>query len=710
MAIAMTVKEIRDSLASPEIIAEHEFDLVKNIGLLVNDPDRSDIARELVLRALEYRCQFRTTGSILEALTRAVGLFPYNDIENLDLRDRIAYEYNRPLNMDDDFVFHREQSEVYKRLLDGDSVILSAPTSFGKSRIIDAMIATYRFNHIAVIVPTLALIDETRRRLSRFSNHYKIVTHLSQHPAERNIFVLTAERAVAYEDFPKIEFFVIDEFYKIDALDEDNARTVSLNIAFQRLLKMGGQFYMLGPNVQKVPAGIQEKYRCYFYPTRFTTVVAEQKLVAGQGHDLERLALLCFTLDDPTLIYCRSPRRVNDVAQILIDKGVGTDVPELTEAAEWAARVYHPEWIWGRGLVKGIGIHHGRLPRSLAQYTVRAFNDLKLRFLVCTSTLIEGVNTKAKNVVIFDNKIARKNIDYFTFNNIKGRSGRMFEHFIGHVYLFAQPPEEELPFVDFPLFSQNERVPDSLIIQIDEGDLTEKARDRTEKWVDQNVLPISIIRQNATIDPSAQIALGKQLSDNAAMASRMLAWNQTPSADQLRYACKLIWTFFVDKRRSKGGVFSYEQLAFKIWQLRRVGSSFERVRQELRPGTYAAKTPDEAVGRVLQFERVWAGFEFPRYLMALSRIQQHVLDALGFRSGDFGYFASQVECLFRNPVVAALDEYGIPLQVAERIQTVLGTTDDLDLALNNLRSADLTILELDGFELELLDDARRSLN
>ncbi|MED7858412.1 helicase, partial [Campylobacter coli] len=38
-------------------------------------------------------------------------------------------------------VLHREQSRVLKRLLSNESLILSAPTSFGKSFIIDALIA-----------------------------------------------------------------------------------------------------------------------------------------------------------------------------------------------------------------------------------------------------------------------------------------------------------------------------------------------------------------------------------------------------------------------------------------------------------------------------------------------------------------------------------------------------------------------------------------
>ena len=49
----------------------------------------------------------------------------------------------------------------------------------------------------------------------------------------------------------------------------------------------------------------------------------------------------------------------------------------------------------------------------------------------------------------------------------------MFQHFIGHVYIFNAPPQEELPFVDFPFYSQGENVPESLLIQLDKDDLKE---------------------------------------------------------------------------------------------------------------------------------------------------------------------------------------------------------------------------------------------
>lgn len=708
MAIDMKIKKLREILKDPQKIIEHEFDVVKELAIVASTPGKADEARDLVLRALEHSRSFSKTRIVLDSVIRSVGLFPYIDPEQLGLKDRIAYEFHRPLKMDDDFVFHREQAEIYRRLLAGESVILSAPTSFGKSRIIDALIAVEKFDNIAVIVPTLALIDETRRRFAQFSDRYKIVSHLSQKPAKKNIFVFTAERAIAYDEFPEVQFFVIDEFYKINALAENNTRTVALNIAFQRFLKMGGQFYLLGPNIDRIPEGLEAKYRCYFYPTNFSTVASEQHQVSQSSDDFDRLTELCRSLDDPTLIFCRSPKRANDIARRLLEEGIGINAEELNDAKAWAAEHYHPDWIWGNALINGIGIHHGKLPRALAQYTVRMFNDLKLRFLICTSTLIEGVNTKAKNVIIFDNTIAMQPFDFFTFNNIKGRSGRMFEHFIGHVYLFSAPPQPKLPFVDFPLFTQDDTAPDSLLVQLEEQDLRPSAQERMHTWIDQTVLPIEIIRENSTIDPTAQIRLANKLNDDWEKDLRLLVWDQIPSYPQLKFACELIWNYLRNSRQGQSGVFTASMLTYKLNKLRQTPNSYDRVQLELNDDR-GADNPDDAVESVLQFERNWAGFKFPRYLMALSRIQAHVLTSLGQHPGDYSYYATQVECLFKNSVISSLDEYGIPYQTADRIKEIFGTEDNLDIALAALRGVDISSLRLHPFETELLVDAQHSL-
>ena len=167
MASHLNPTQLLNRLRQPDEVGRDPFTVLQSISLLINNADTLPLGREMVLRALELRGSMGVVEPILDSLARSTGLFPYADPEALDLADRIAYEYHRPANMTEDVVFHRMQAEVYRRLLSGENVILSAPTSFGKSRVIDAMIATRQFKNVAVIVPTLALIDETAQGVLR---------------------------------------------------------------------------------------------------------------------------------------------------------------------------------------------------------------------------------------------------------------------------------------------------------------------------------------------------------------------------------------------------------------------------------------------------------------------------------------------------------------------------------------------------------------
>jgi replicative superfamily II helicase len=113
--------------------------------------------------------------------------------------------------------------------------------------VIDALIASGKYQRIALVVPTIALIDETRKRLSRFSDRFKIVTHASQpaDPERGTIYVLTQERVIERADLDHLDLFVIDEFYKLDPSGGGADRAAILNHAFYKLLKTAHQFYLL---------------------------------------------------------------------------------------------------------------------------------------------------------------------------------------------------------------------------------------------------------------------------------------------------------------------------------------------------------------------------------------------------------------------------------------------------------------------------------
>ena len=158
-------------------ISGDAFEIASDLCTIVNQDADSVDAHELVLRAMEHRSEFGEYDEIIYGLVRRLGLFPYLDPTELSIADLLAYEAHRPENMDEKLVFHRAQAHVYHLLMSGENVALSAPTSFGKSLIIDAAIASGKFRNIVIVVPTLALIDETRRRLTRkFGDEFKVIT------------------------------------------------------------------------------------------------------------------------------------------------------------------------------------------------------------------------------------------------------------------------------------------------------------------------------------------------------------------------------------------------------------------------------------------------------------------------------------------------------------------------------------------------------
>jgi len=605
-------------------------------------------------------------------------------------------------------VFHREQAEIYRDLLTGQSVVLSAPTSFGKSLIIDALVATYEFQTIVIIVPTIALIDETRRRLVRFRDRYKVVTHNSQSRDERTIFVLTQERAVDRDDLEDIDLLVIDEFYKLDPGKEtENDRSSTLNHAFYKLNRQAKQLYLLGPNINEIPDGFGRRFKCVFKRTDYNTVVSQIHRVAWRPDRKKALVKLCGGLTDPTLIYCKSPRQTHEAAALLVDAGLGIHRPILSAAAAWIGREYHAGWSFVAALEHGVGLHHGGIPRALSQLNIALFNEGILPFLVCTSTLIEGVNTAAKNVIVYENKIATTKLDFFTFNNIKGRSGRMFQHFLGNGFIFDQEPEEELDFVDIPAFTQGENAPLGLLVQLEAEDLSPRSLQRLEGVSRQKELSLATIRRNAPLDPLDQIRLAIDIRKNARRWHSHLNWTTYPQWDQLQFACTLLYDYFVKKRRD--GIASGRQLAFRLNRLRTSRTIREFIEDILQNDTQANGDPDGAVRIALDFQRKWAMFNFPRLLIALEAIQHEVFSALGLPPGRFGKYAADVESLFLPPELVGLDEYGLAIQLGLKLRSYLQLGQGMDPAIASVRTLQPERLGLTQFERFMLERVQSGL-
>jgi hypothetical protein len=701
----LEIDQIRESLSRPSVIAKSAFEVLSNISRLVDEGELAVTSQELILRALENRKHFGTASIVLDSLVRQAGLFPYLNPKTLGTADQIAWEFNRPAKMPSDIVFHEPQARIYRALMDGNSVILGAPTSFGKSLVTDAIIASGKFQDVLIVVPTIALIDETRRRLSqRFKGKYKVVTHASQAIADKNLFVLTQERVLERDVIDRAEFVVIDEFYKLSPERAEDERCARLNEVFYRVVKAKKQFYLLGPNVGGISEGSRGKLKCRYFNEEYRTVVSEIHNVNPGKDPLQTLAALCKKLTESTIIFCSSPGSATKVVQALI-QSVAMPAHGASEAAEWVAANYHADWHFTKALQKGIGVHHGRIPRSLAHYVVSAFNASAIQFLVCTSTLIEGVNTKAKNVIIFDNKIDKKHIDMFTFNNIKGRAGRMARHYIGHVYLFNPAPSDPLLFVDIPSLSQPDDALTSMLLQMDDEDLTARSKKRLQGFLNQEFLDYETLKANTGIDPQSQIDVAKEIRSNLAKYGPLLQWKGIPNSNQTYGICELLWKPFNCRRLGGQGALSARQLAFQVTALYGQPSTKSLIQKAL----VFHKDADKAAAQVLDFLRLWATFHFPQLLRALDRIQKDVFRRVRRNPGDYTVYAAKVENLFTDPELVALDEYGIPLEIAKRLAPYLRPFASLDEVLSKLAHLDLARTNLSQFEQALVKDAQNSL-
>jgi hypothetical protein len=335
------------------------------------------------------------------------------------------------------------------------------------------------------------------------------------------------------------------------------------------------------------------------------------------------------------------------------------------------------------------------------------FNRRELQFLVCTSTLIEGVNTAAKNVIVFENKIATSKLDFFTFNNIRGRSGRMFEHYVGDVYLFDQAPLEEVNRVDIPVFTQGDSAQLGLLLQVDDADLTIRSAERIRHIIVQSELSVDTIRRNASIEPDDQIRLAAEIRKNIRDWWPNLNWTDYPTTQQLKFVCNLIFTSFVKKHQD--GISSGAQLAFRIQQLRAAASTHDLISEVLRTDTGAKGQPDQAVRIALDFQRKWAMFHFPRLLMAIDAIQREVLTRARRPAGSYSRYAADVENLFLPAELVGLDEYGLPIQLGLKLRRNLQLGEGMDAAIESLRLLKVKQLALSLFERRIIQRVQEGL-
>lgn len=730
----MTFSNIQSAISflkqSSEITYDDSFELSKYCSMLLSSKENENQGRDLVIRVKDAWSKIpENTKPIWNQLIESAGLYPYVDPDQLSKSATLRYEYHKSPFLQNVYL-HEEQLSLSVELQSKRSVVVSAPTSFGKSLLIEELIASRIYKQVVIIQPTLALLDETRKKLLKYRDSYKIVVSTNQEPdkTKGNIFLFTGERVVEYTAFPAIEFFVIDEFYKL-SLDRVDDRAISLNQAFHKLLKLTNKFYLLGPMIKSIPVSFTQKFDLTWFPTEFATVAVDEKSLeiqdkvkAVEKKALKKKALfeLLEKTHEQTLIYCSSPNKATALCLEFIEYLKTNDInPTIKSIAknkemiDWITENVNTRWSLIQSLNFGAAFHHGALPRHLGSSIVDAFNQKSVRWLFCTSTLIEGVNTSAKNVILYDKDKGTKKIDFFDYKNIAGRSGRMKKHYIGNVYRFEKQPEQMELFVDIPLFNQ-ENAPLEILISLDDNDLEKVAKKRLEEF---NSLPTElqeVLKRNSGINIDGQIKIIKEIEAQLQTNRNLLNWNSFPSYEQLNYTLGLCWNYLLKPGENKADIRNSAQLSVLTNKYSRLKSIPALINDTINDNYWKEQIPDEQARIdklsffILNITRHWFDYKLPKWLSVISELQEYVLKKHKMPYGNYSFFATSLEHGFLPSNLAALMEYDIPYSAINKLKSILSqdrTPEMLIIFINQLSNEELLKYRLLPYEINKLRNA-----
>ena len=661
-------------------------------------------ALDIIIRMLDAEERGALPESFRQPLEFAVqqaGLFPYLKSDSSSLPE-LALVHSHSIGDDHNFVLHAPQMQVLLRLIQGENVILSAPTSFGKSAIVDAYLERKNPDTVVIVVPTIALIDEVRRRLQRkFSDKYAVIFHRAQirKLGEPVIYVLTQERLMDREDITTIDFFVVDEFYKLDPARKD-PRHQTLNVAVYKYSKISKQIYMAGPHISSISLGPEWRERFAFVQTSYKTVAANVKNRAGKIGQFQRFLEDFQKAEGGSLIFTKSPPSAKNLLTELIKQEHRRSIRlEASQLAAWIARNYHHSWLLVDALKSGFGIHHGKVPRSIAYLLVREFEQGGVHTLVCTSTLIEGVNTSAKNIFIYDKKIDRTNFDFFSFANIRGRVGRMMRHFVGNVFLYHIPPEDEEIEVEIPVFNDPSTAGDAILLNVDSVDLPEVGLRRRDDLLADSGLPLRLLQRYASMGVDRLISTLTEVRGVLEREPNLLLWHGRPTNKQRKKVIEIAWNNFL-KSKATGAV-SASQMALyahQLWYFKTLPKFFNWFVDNNR------SRPVDAFDYALEFLRC-CDFALPNSICA---VQDIVNAAMSRELADYTLYAKQLEDFFRPEWVRALDELGIPIPIGEKLKGLISVEASIDGVVYRLRemvSEDKLPLGFDDMDRKIIRDA-----
>jgi len=402
-----------------------------------------------------------------------------------DLNTFSSFLYESSLHVDEEIKIHKYQKKVLDSFEKGklNHYFLSASTSFGKTYLIYEIIKKMEYKNIILVFPTIALLSENFEKLMTnteyrfFRENFKIHTLSDVEDfEERNIFIYTPERYLSFidknDDF-NIDFVFVDEIYKIDneylTNDEkkENERDTAYRVALYNLLSLQRDALLVGPYINfpnPEDNNINQSFNKFLEANKFEILDFNNIEIVNKSYDdiysshlhkiddeltinlkgysnkenqkLSKIVDEIRNINQNMIIYTRGSGTAENKAKDIIEysKSNEKQSEELRELVDHLKKTFiYIDWSVIKGLENNIAIHHGLVPKYVQKEIIKLFNNGDMDILISTTTITEGVNTSAKNLIVTSATKGNKPLKTFDAKNIAGRAGRFLYHYSGRV-------------------------------------------------------------------------------------------------------------------------------------------------------------------------------------------------------------------------------------------------------------------------------------
>jgi superfamily II DNA/RNA helicase len=389
------------------------------------------------------------------------------------------------------------QKALWDNLSNGTSIAISAPTSTGKSFILQAFISNAyasRPNFCACyVVPTRALISQVQVDLKTALTDasvqgVEVITvppELDEQLPTKVVFVLTQERLqILLNNDPdrNVDFLVIDEAHSVQdgdrgillqgVIDELIARRPNTQLLFASptILNLEVFGHMTGRSDIRPQSTNEATVSQNFIEVKVTGVkLGDVSLFARDGGNRNEIGqarlgqalasrIDClvhlshrFGSEKQSIVYADGQADAEKIAlqisELRASEGSYQPASEsLQELSNLAKEAVHSKYVLAATVLNGVGFHYGNIPTVLRNAIEQTFSAGQLQYLVCTSTLLAGVNMPAQNIFMHTPQRKKSTpLQSTDFWNLAGRAGRLRKEFQGNIYLLNYQAWKEQP-------------------------------------------------------------------------------------------------------------------------------------------------------------------------------------------------------------------------------------------------------------------------